>query len=172
MPMSRSLYLSGLFCLLLILQSCGNMHDQAYALFLKGLHSSSVHLISSEELQRRKAQTTQLVLLDTRSEKEYRVSHLKGARFVDYAQFDVRQLKDIPKHTPIVVYCSVGYRSEQVGEKLQAAGYTDVQNLYGGLFGWVNKGRPVYAAQGKTNKVHGHSRSWGIWLRKGDKVYD
>ncbi|WP_299707581.1 rhodanese-like domain-containing protein [uncultured Pontibacter sp.] len=170
--MSRSLYLSVFFCLLLLLQSCGNLHDQAYALFLKGLYSGSVPLISPEELQKKKTQTTQLVLLDTRSEKEYRVSHLKGARFVDYAQFDVRQLQDIHKHTPIVVYCSVGYRSEQVGENLQAAGYTDVQNLYGGLFEWVNQGKPVYAAHGKTNKVHGHSRSWGIWLRKGEKVYE
>ena len=168
--MSRALYLSGLCCLLL-LQSCGNLHEQAYVLFLKGIYSGSVPLISPEELQK-KVQTTQLVLLDTRSEKEYSVSHLEGALLVDYAQFEVRQLQAIPKHTPIVVYCSVGYRSERVGEKLQAAGYTDVQNLYGGLFEWVNQGRPVYAAHGKTNKVHGHSRSWGMWLRKGEKVYD
>jgi predicted sulfurtransferase len=78
----------------------------------------------------------------------------------------------IPRNTPVVVYCSVGYRSEQIGEKLLQAGFTDVHNLFGSIFEWVNQGYPVFKNQSEqTNRVHAYSRSWGIWLQKGVKVY-
>jgi hypothetical protein len=52
------------------------------------------------------------------------------------------------------------------------AGYTNIQNMYGGVFEWINDDFPVYDMQGKqTTKVHAYSKAWGIWLKKGDKVY-
>ena len=70
------------------------------------------------------------------------------------------------------MYCSVGYRSEKISEKLIAAGFTDVSNLYGGIFEWVNIGRPVYKASNqKTNRVHTYNKEWSKWLRTGIKVY-
>jgi predicted sulfurtransferase len=77
----------------------------------------------------------------------------------------------MPKDTPIIVYCSVGYRSEKVAEQIIAAGYTQVSNLYGGIFEWVNEEQPVYDTKGKTQKVHAYNKVWGVWLRKGKKVY-
>lgn len=77
----------------------------------------------------------------------------------------------MPKFALVIVYCSVGYRSERIGEKLQDAGFINVQNLYGGIFKWVNEGMPVYNSIGPTKQVHGYSRSWGVWLQKGEKVY-
>jgi len=114
------------------------------------------------------------VLLDTRSKREYEVSHLAGARYVGYDDFDLKRLPaGLSKDTLIVVYCSVGYRSEKVGEKLQQAGYTRVRNLYGGLFDWVNSGYAVVDEKGRpTQKVHAYSRLWGKWLEKGEKVYE
>jgi len=32
------------------------------------------------------------------------------------------------------VYCSLGIRSEVIAKKLKKAGYTNVFNLYGGIF--------------------------------------
>jgi 3-mercaptopyruvate sulfurtransferase SseA len=70
------------------------------------------------------------------------------------------------------VYCSVGYRSEKVSEQLRQAGYQTVYNLYGGIFEWKNQGHPVVNAEGEpTERVHAYNRSWGVWLKKGDKVY-
>jgi rhodanese-related sulfurtransferase len=170
--MPQRLYLTGLLYLCLLLPACGQTTNRAYALLLKGMYGNAVPTLTPTELEATLQQKTHLVLLDTRSEKEYGVSHLAGARLVVYETFDPGQLAGIPKATPIVVYCSVGYRSDRVGEVLQAAGYTQVHNLYGGLFEWVNQGRPVYNRQGKTEKVHAYSRAWGVWLRKGEKVYD
>jgi rhodanese-related sulfurtransferase len=113
------------------------------------------------------------LLLDCREPGEYRVSHLEGALNPGYNSFDWGALSSIPKDHPIVVYCSVGYRSERIGEQLQKAGYTRVYNLYGGIFEWVNAGYPVYAAENRpTGRVHAYSRSWGKWLQKGEKVYE
>jgi rhodanese-related sulfurtransferase len=83
------------------------------------------------------------VFLDAREPAEYDVSHIAGAVPVGYDHFDLSEVKDIPKDQEIIVYCSVGYRSEKVSEQLLAAGYQKVTNLYGGIFEWKNQGHPV-----------------------------
>ncbi|MBX0332519.1 rhodanese-like domain-containing protein [Pontibacter sp. HSC-14F20] len=164
------LYLTLSLCLLL--SACKQPPDAAYHLMLRQLYSHSVDTISVARVQQQLEQGIAPLLLDTRSKSEYEVSHLPGARYVGYADFDLSDLKDVPPNTPLVIYCAVGYRSEKIGEQLQAAGYTNVRNLYGGLFEWVNHSLPVYNEQGQTTKVHGYTRAWGIWLREGEKVYD
>lgn len=111
------------------------------------------------------------VLLDVRSPEEFKTSHLKGARFVNYSTFQVDALANIPKDARVVVYCSIGTRSSKAGVALQEAGYTNVLNLRGGIFSWVNNGLPVFDAQGQTDRIHAYSRFWGFWLTDGVKVY-
>lgn len=112
------------------------------------------------------------VLLDTREKAEYKVSHLENAQWVGYDTFDKKRLKDIPKDQPIVVYCSIGYRSERIGEQLLKMGYEEVYNLNGGIFEWVNQDQELVESKDKaTDKVHAYSKSWGVWLDKGEKVY-
>jgi rhodanese-related sulfurtransferase len=109
--------------------------------------------------------------LDAREKAEYDVSHIPGALFVGYDHFDIHVLDSIPKNREMVVYCSVGYRSEKIGEKLIAAGYVNVTNLYGGIFLWVNEEREIVNAGGPTKQVHAYNYLWGDWLEKGEKVY-
>ncbi|MEM9001112.1 MAG: rhodanese-like domain-containing protein [Bacteroidota bacterium] len=114
------------------------------------------------------------VLLDTRKKEEFEVSHLQNAHWVGYQKFDIDQtISNIPdKDTPIVVYCSVGVRSEDIGEKLIQASYTNVKNLYGGIFAWKNQGNPVFDANGnKTEKVHAFSKHWGKLLTNAQNIY-
>jgi rhodanese-related sulfurtransferase len=136
---------------------------------LRNLLSRSVPEISVAELSKA---ATEYTLLDAREPKECAVSMLPNAKMVGYDHFDLRSLEKLDKSAPIVVYCSVGYRSEKVTEKLHAAGFTNVKNLYGGLFEWVNQGNGVVDNQGKpTDSVHAFSRTWGVWLKRGKKVY-
>lgn len=130
----------------------------------------SVPTISVEEL----AQMENVVIADTREKEEYMVSHIPDAQYLGYKKFDVAQLGDTPKDAPIVLYCSIGYRSEKIGEKLQKMGYTNVYNLYGSLFEWVNQGHPIVTPQGEeTNRVHTYNRKWSQWLDEGkaEKVW-
>ena len=143
--------------------------SRAYGAMLETMYKKSVPLVTVAELKR----MPNVVLLDTRAKREYDVSHLPNARWVGYDDFELKRVQGIPKQANVVLYCSVGARSEQVGEKLLAAGYQHVHNLYGSLFEWVNEGNPVVDNQGKpTQQVHAYSRLWGIWLRKGEKVYE
>jgi rhodanese-related sulfurtransferase len=113
------------------------------------------------------------VFLDAREQNEFDVSHIQHAVWVGYKTFDVETIRNIAKNKKIVVYCSVGYRSEKVAEKLLKAGYTDVSNLYGGIFEWVNAGNIVYKnAHTPTNEVHAYGKMWSRWLNKGTKVYN
>jgi rhodanese-related sulfurtransferase len=155
-----------------IFPSCaaGQVQNSAYNAMLGTLLAHSVAEISVDALQKDKQ--TPPLLLDARTPKEYNISHLKNGIYVGYDDFDLKNIpKNTPKNQPIVVYCSVGYRSEKVCEKLQKAGFTDVKNLYGGIFEWKNAGGKVYDTQGETDRIHAYNRTWGVWLRKGKKVY-
>jgi len=151
------------------LLSSAQVQSSAYNLTLKTLLSHSVPEVTVPQVKT----MNDVLLLDAREWSEYQVSHLKNAKFVGYDQFEMDKLKWINKNQNIVVYCSVGYRSEKISEKLKQAGYTHVSNLYGGIFEWVNQGNPVVDAKGEvTANVHAYSKTWGVWLNKGVKVYD
>jgi len=112
-------------------------------------------------------------LLDAREPSEYEISHLQDAIFVGYGNFEVTSIQDkIQPQDTLVVYCSIGVRSEQIGEKLKKAGYVNVYNLYGGMFEWFNKGYQIYDhGNKKTQKIHAYDRFWGKFLERGQKVY-
>jgi rhodanese-related sulfurtransferase len=143
-----------------------------YSEKLESLYSHTVPLISSSELQKKLDAGESVVILDIRSREEFHVSHLENASFIDYDQFEKNDVQGIPKDDEIIVYCSVGYRSEKVGETLQEMGYAHVKNLYGGIFQWKNEGFPVVNDHLKeTDSVHTYNKSWSKWLLKGVKVY-
>ena len=143
--------------------------SRTYRTMLDALYQKTVPLVSVAKLK----EMPDAVLLDTRSRAEYDVSHLPNARWVGYDEFDLKRVQGIPKDANVVLYCSVGYRSERVGEKLLAAGYRRVHNLDGSLFEWVNQGNAVVDRAGKpTQRVHAYNRMWGVWLKRGEKVYE
>ena len=73
----------------------------------------------------------------------------------------------VPKDSTVVLYCSIGYRSEKVAEELRERGFTKVYNLYGSIFEWVNQGLPVVDTTGEqTRKVHTYNAKWGRWVDK------
>ncbi len=138
------------------------VQNEAFNQELKRLLSFSVPLVGVDELAtiQKKA-----VLLDARAEEEYQTAHIPGARFVGYEQLQLDEVFKLPKDTTIVVYCSVGYRSERVAEKLKAAGFQKVYNLYGGIFEWANKGFPLEdAAKRPTNQLHTYNKRWSKWV--------
>lgn len=144
--------------------------SKAYDLMLSTLLSHTVNEIYVEDINET---DTNLIFLDAREKKEFEVSHIKNAYWVGYNDFNFKRLNHLPKDKKIIVYCSVGYRSEKIAERLKKKGFKNVYNLYGGIFEWVNQGKPVYDASGKvTQNVHAYDYTWGIWLSKGNKIYD
>jgi rhodanese-related sulfurtransferase len=132
--------------------------------------SFSVKTISPSDLNRQ----SNVLVLDARERTEYDVSHLPNAVFIGYNSFEKKTLDTVPKDKPIVVYCSIGYRSEKIGEKLKKMGYTKVYNLYGSIFEWLNQGYPVVDKNEQpTNKVHTYNKAWSRWVEvgKAEKIW-
>ncbi len=137
---------------------------------LRNLNSETVPYIYVKDLDN----LEDIVLLDARKKYEFEVSHLKNAIWVGYSSFEQETVNALiqDKNTPIIVYCSIGVRSEDIGEKLLKAGYTNVKNLYGGIFEWKNQDKEVYNNNAvKTDSVHAFDKLWGKLLTKGTKVY-
>ena len=88
--------------------------------------------ISLEELKSKVLRGA--VLIDVRSNQEYREGHLIGA--VNIPDFEIRNRlpREFPKkNQQIVLYCQYGGRSRNAMTELNKMGYTNVYNLYGGL---------------------------------------
>ncbi|MBO2012821.1 rhodanese-like domain-containing protein [Hymenobacter negativus] len=165
--------------IMLLLSACGPeatdktaRPDMLYKQLLRTLYRRTVPTVAPAALVQELAQPTAPLLLDVRTPAEFRVSHLQGAQFVNYDSLAREQFADVPRTRPVVVYCSVGVRSERLGEHLQTLGFREVRNLYGGLFEWVNEGYPVYNTNGLTTNVHPYSAMWSPWLKRGRKVYE
>lgn len=104
------------------------------------------------------------LLLDVRTQAEYEVSHLKNS--TNISPDAPASAVDQPKDRPIVTYCSVGYRSAALAQRLNAAGFSEVENLEGSIFAWANEGRPLFRDGLKVEKVHPYNRIWGLLLKK------
>lgn len=161
-----------LFIILSSLQACGQqkVESKAYQVMLQGLLSHSVEEVTVPDVL---ALDSNTIFLDAREKVEFEVSHLKNAIWVGYDDFNLNRVKDLNKDATIVVYCSVGYRSEKVTEKLKDDGFENVSNLYGGIFEWKNENLPIVNTDGEvTDSIHAFDKTWGIWLRNGVKVYN
>src|SRR5512147_945780 len=162
---------SGVMILLLFLwvrnlQMPIHVNDKAYDLLLSTLLSHSVPEVSVDRIA-----SGSFHILDARAYREFSVSHIEGATWVVFDDFDMSRLAGIDKQAPVAVYCSVGYRSERIAEKLRHQGYTQVVNVYGGIFEWVNTGHPVVTGDDtETDAVHAYSTTWGIWLKHGKHI--
>ena len=132
------------------------------------LQYSTVTQISTDSLAAwlARADTTRPLLLDIRAPEEYQVSHLLNARLAPDLDRALELLTAAPTDTPIVAYCSVGYRSSKLIEQLQQAGYTRVFNLEGSIFAWANEGFPVYRDSVEVKEVHPYNDSWGRLLKR------
>ena len=164
--MTKYFYLAVVFCLAF----STNAQDSLSKL-LKHYNTKHIPYISVQELAMPK---TNAIILDTREDVEFKTSHLKNAVYVGFNNFKIDSvLKNIPdKDSKIVVYCSIGIRSETIASKLKKAGYSNVYNLYGGIFEWKNNNFPVYNLEGQeTDSVHVFSEEWSKWLKKGLKVF-
>lgn len=123
-----------------------------------------------------------VVFLDTRSYSEFQISHLPKAQFIGYKEFDEEKVKSmepmssetftLQNSIPIVVYCSIGVRSEQIGLQLKKLGFNNIYNLYGGIFQWYNERREIVDSKGTpTLEIHGYDKNWAQYIKEGKPRY-
>ncbi len=135
----------------------------------------SVDQIDSDSLAAKLASgRNELLLLDTRSAAEYQSSRIEGALRVDWlmdgGQF-VDSYAELAHGRNVVLYCSIGYRSsammQRLGAALDSMGALGGANLRGGIFGWYNEGRTVLDSAGRpTDSIHSYDKNWGHLVKR------
>ena len=148
-------------------QSQKNIINSDFDKMLQSLLTHSVTEVTPDECT-----SSEIIFLDAREQEEYEVSHIPDSKWIGFDTFKLKNVNAIPKDSKIVVYCTVGYRSEKISEKLQKAGFTDVSNLYGGIFEWMHTGNKVMD-HSITKNVHTYNKEWSQWLNDGtgNKIY-
>lgn len=114
--------------------------------------------ISTSSLAATLAAGSPPVLFDVRTEAEYATSHIEGALRVEPGV--EADAVSVPPGRPVVVYCSIGYRSADFARRLRDRGI-EVRNLAGGIFQWANEDRPMMRAGEVTQRVHPYDATWG-----------
>lgn len=116
----------------------------AWAYNTKGHHDDLFVTVGNDEFEKIIADTTQVVVLDVRTQEEFDEGHLANALLIDVKKDDflgqARQL--LPKEKTIALYCRSGRRSVTAAEKLAPEGYK-VVNLKWGITGWKAAGKPI-----------------------------
>lgn len=139
--------------------------------FLQQKLHFSVPAIGVEQLKEYQKEKKDFYLLDTRGELAFNTSHIPGAKRIGYDDFSVEKVWTIPRDAHIVVYCTTGVKSEQIGEYLEDMGFTNVENLYGAIIDWVNEDGTVIDKAGKpTQKVVVKDKQRKDFLKKGKAI--
>lgn len=105
-------------------------------------------------------------LVDARSEEEFAVSHLPGARRIGSESTASAALSVLDTDRQIIIYCAAGYRGATLARRLQDAGRRDVWNLEGGIFAWANAGLPLERDGQPVERVHPYLRIFSRLLRR------
>lgn len=120
-----------------------------------------------------------VLLFDVRSQSEFDVSHLEGALRVspDLSRGDfIKTYGESAKGKKLIFYCSVGYRSSKLANRVQkdimAGDTTEVYNLRGGIFGWHKEQRSLVNQNGVTDYIHPYDTSWGGLIERSEQIRD
>jgi len=79
----------------------------------------------------------QYVVVDVRTDEEYREGHIPGAKHIPYDEMENRfhELENV-KEKPILLVCRSGRRSVIAANVLSEKGFNHLFNLKGGMLEW------------------------------------
>ena len=96
------------------------------------------------EIGAREARESDALLLDVRSDEEWRIAHIPGALHVPMSQVDARLPELVEDRArPNITYCATGNRSLRILPTLEALGYEDAVSMSGGIVAWRELGFPL-----------------------------
>ena len=81
-------------------------------------------------------------LIDVREPHEWDIAHIPGARLIPLGSFPAA-IPSLDRTRDIVLQCRSGMRSGNAVRQLQAAGFTKVKNLAGGILRWSDDVDPT-----------------------------
>ena len=100
--------------------------------------------VSVDELKSAIDQKEDILILDVRTVREVKSSHIQNSIHIDIngASFN-DEVNSLDKDKTIYVYCKVGGRSSMACKKMVKMGFKDVRNISGGIMEWERKELPT-----------------------------
>lgn len=130
------------------------------------LNTSNLERVSVKQAQKILAQQS-VTILDVRDENEYAVSHLKDAH-----RYEDGMLDSLDINVPVLVYCTVGVRSNKLAKTMLEKGFSEVYDLKDGIIGWSNTKLPVVNIRNeRTDSIHVYNQYFGQLLKEGIPIY-
>ncbi len=83
----------------------------------------------------------QTLILDVRNPEEITICRIAGSKVIPLPELPAR-LGELDPGTPMVVHCKSGVRSAKAIALLQAAGFSRLKNLKGGILAWAQEVDP------------------------------
>lgn len=101
-------------------------------------------LISAVNAIRMMNNNDDALVLDVRTEAEYKKGHIKNAKNIPLAALQGK-LSELEKYKnkPVLAYCNVGSTSGKACRLLTRSGFTNVHNIGGGIHGWQDANLPL-----------------------------
>jgi sulfur-carrier protein adenylyltransferase/sulfurtransferase len=97
----------------------------------------AVPTITANELKAKFDRKDPFVLVDVREPFEYQICKIEGSRLIPLGELPAR-LSELDSAEEIVLQCKTGARSAKALKVLHEAGFRKLQNLQGGIVGWVD----------------------------------
>jgi rhodanese-related sulfurtransferase len=86
------------------------------------------------------------IMIDMRSDKDYRDGHIVNAVNVPDGKGDIPANLSKHRERPVIVYCRRGQQSTAICNKLSKQGFKSVYNLQGGVLAWQKAELPLTKA--------------------------
>ena len=104
---------------------------------------TKVERVDVEQFDKLRADKSRVVL-DVRTEREFKAGHIPGAVNIDINAPDFDQkIAQLDKNKTYLVHCAAGGRSARACKKLEGVGFKELYDLAPGFRGWEKAGKPV-----------------------------
>src|SRR5271157_1559819 len=111
--------------------------------------TASVPTISAPDaynLIQQNRNNAEFVIVDVRTAGEFNAGHIAGAVNIDYTSVQfTADVSLLDKSKQYLVYCQTGVRGAAATQVMIGLGFSNVQNIAGGITAWIQDGYPVTA---------------------------
>ena len=138
-PITANPYIStfyGIILGVLLANAIASPAKNAIADSARDSSSAQYVRISAEDAKARIDSGDEIIILDVRTESEFRAGHIPNAILIPNETISDKMPDLLPDlNAEILVYCRSGNRSAQAAKKLISIGYTNIYD-FGGINGW------------------------------------
>jgi len=114
------------------------------AIFVGAAKAGGLSTISPEQaniLIGKERGSPDFVILDIRTQREFKAGHIEGAELIDFYSKDfLKKMRALDKNKIYLIYCRSANRSAKTLQMIKDMGFTLLYNMDRGLNGWRQKG--------------------------------